>query len=53
MTKLARTQMNAVLGGIGPKPTVSTGVNLSEANPQKVEEKSWWKKAWETIKSWF
>ena len=55
MGKLERAQMNAVMGGIGRRDkahgkVVSIGVNKET---KTVQEKSWYEKAWDEIKSWF
>ena len=39
MKNLSKSEMNAVLGGIGPKATVSTGGGVKINHEQK---KSWW-----------
>ena len=55
MKLLDRQSMNAVKGGIGKREkahgkVVSIDVNIGT---KTVQDKSWYEKAWDEIKSWF
>ena len=57
MKNLNRNEMNAVMGGGGGKVGEFAGKVGScgggGTTTPKPAEKSWWEKAWDTIKSWF
>ena len=45
MKQLSNLQMNAVMGGIGPKASVSTGIT-------SLVEKNRWEQYWDNIPRW-